>query len=86
LPHLSGGKIMNGTTKASGPTQHELQVLKAWIIGGIADAAAMKLGLSRRTVEAVVENLKDKCGYQHVIQVVACACERDWLKKGDGPW
>jgi DNA-binding CsgD family transcriptional regulator len=65
--------------KAFAPTEHEIEVLRAWIDSGSAKAAAEKLNISERTVERHLENLRHKCECHRTGQVVALAYRNGWL-------
>jgi DNA-binding NarL/FixJ family response regulator len=67
------------------PTEHEIAVLRAWIDCGSAKQAAERLGISHRTVQRHLENLRRKTGCHHTSLVAAMAFENGWFMKLDSP-
>lgn len=58
--------------EAAAPTDRELEVLRAFVVGGSQKAAADELGISLHTVKNHQRNLFDRLGVQgHVQAMVA---------------
>lgn len=55
-------------------SRQELVCLRYTLEGLTAQDIAIKLGLSKRTIETYLENLKDKTGCKNKLQLIAFAC------------
>jgi len=65
---------------AAAPTAAELRVLNAIRSAGTARRAAELLGLSPHTVDRHLDNLRDKTGIRHLVQLVSWAQQNGWLE------
>jgi DNA-binding CsgD family transcriptional regulator len=61
------------------PTPHEIDVLHAVARHGTLQGAADALHLSRHTVDAHMDHLRNKTGLRYLPQLVAWAAENSWF-------
>jgi DNA-binding CsgD family transcriptional regulator len=70
------------------PTEREIQILSAVTLHGTIRAAARALGLSRHTIDAHLDQLRERSGYHYLPQLVAWATTYGWIEvqlPGQGP-
>jgi len=65
---------------STSPTAHEITVLQAIVDSGTMPLAAERLGLSVHTVDSHVDNLRSKTGLTKLIQIVAWAAQKGYLR------
>ena len=63
------------------PTRHELTVLRVVAEAGTVARAAAALGLSENTVEARIDNLRDKTGMRYIAGIVLHLCDKGLLPR-----
>ena len=59
-----------GSGQALPPTGRQIDVLRAYVMGGTYAAAAARLGLSERTVQAHLASLRSRLGVHNEAQAV----------------
>ena len=62
------------------PTERQITILAEVLSQGSARAAADRLGLSTRTVESHLSNLRARCGAGSLAQLTRVAIEEGWLE------
>jgi Bacterial regulatory helix-turn-helix protein, lysR family. len=68
------------SVRSSVPTEREIQVLSAITRHGTIRAAALALGVSRHTVDATLDLLRERSGFHFLPQILAWATTHGWLE------
>jgi DNA-binding NarL/FixJ family response regulator len=63
------------------PTPREIAVLKAVVECGTTTKAAKRLNVAQRTVDALIDHLRNKFNHHSITQIVIWAIKKGWLNE-----